>query len=317
LGKIFLMDASSLARSVTLRNTGSSPVCIEDVAPSCGCTSAILDRKGAHTGSPGINLPFVLDPGQSIALAVKIDTTRLSAGLVRKTVFIHTDGDDLCIALAASAIGPVKFNVDDVDFGAVQAGKRASKRIDVLLDPRVASIPFHIVSDDPNVLVTAVKPAALLRRQFDISLSAIPRLGPLDVMLTLVPDVNAKAADRMYESTFLPVNGSVFANIDASPTEAVFGLVKAGQPAKICVNLVGKGLAQGAVRALATEKYIRATVSKTRMDGSGRMSASLDIVLTAAAPAGQIASRVVVMSGSGTEFSIPVLATVSRFASGN
>jgi hypothetical protein len=112
------------------------------------------------------------------------------------------------------------------------------------------------------------------------------------------------------------VVGKVVSDIDASPTEAVFGLIKAGQPAKLTILLRGAGVARGAIRAVGSEKYVKATVTDPHRDGAGRLIAALNIVLTASAPLGQIGARVVVTSQSGSNFAVPVIATVSRFASG-
>lgn len=316
-GTIRVLDTPAIECPITLRNRSAAPIEIREVSTSCGCTSAMLVSNRANSQpSPPLALPVELAPAGAVTLCAEIDASRLESGSVQKSVFVRTDCGDFTVELDGDAIGAARFSVDTLDFGSVRAGQQVSQRIAVLLDPRIADAPFHIISDDPDVLVTAAPAQNRLRREFLVRLALVPRLGPIYATLTLLPD-NPAGESSMYGSVYLSVEGDVRSDVEASPTEAVFGLVKAGRPAQLDVALDLPASSRGTVRASASAPYIRASLSQPERQADGKRKITLNIDLTDSAPVGRIASQVTVTTSSGARFAIPVVATVASFASSN
>ena len=302
-GTLVLLDSPTATCSMMLRNAGRRPVRIEDVTTSCGCTTVVLTGPGASV----VSMPLLLAPGAAAKLVATVDGGRLMPGRIRKGVFVHSDSGDLYIALTGIGVGPARLSVDTVDFGKVSAGQTVRRRVDIDLDPRVASMPLRLVSNDPDVVVDPAECApGSARRSFTIGVADSPRLGPVDATVTLLPDDASGGYDRGFPMTFLPVTAEIVADIDVLPVEVGFGLVRAGDAPSKSVRLSGPGVRGGCLRLTCDRPYLRARLEEAR-GGAG----SIVIGLAATAPAGKIDGRVLIETPKGARFSIPVSGTVA------
>ncbi|MGC4044676.1 MAG: DUF1573 domain-containing protein [Armatimonas sp.] len=71
-------EGRKVSASVTLRNTGTTPLEITRVDKSCDCTD--------------LSLPGPLAPGQSAPLALTVDTTAQRRGPINKAIVLHVKG---------------------------------------------------------------------------------------------------------------------------------------------------------------------------------------------------------------------------------
>lgn len=71
-------EGRKVSTSVTLRNTGNSPLEITRVDKSCDCTD--------------LTLPGPIAPGQSVPLKLTIDTTAQRRGPINKAIVLHVKG---------------------------------------------------------------------------------------------------------------------------------------------------------------------------------------------------------------------------------
>ncbi|MDR3711134.1 MAG: DUF1573 domain-containing protein [Capsulimonadaceae bacterium] len=311
-GTLKVIDLPTASFPITLRNISSRPIHIENVTTSCGCTSAMLTAAPASEGAE-LPLPFALVPGAYATLLATVDASRLPPGEVRKGVYVHSDAGDLFVSLTGTSIGPAQFSVGSIAFGELTAGQIASRRIAVDLDARVASIPFRILSDDANVIVRPVDPstASAGHREFDVSIAELPRLGQVNATLTLLSDDDVGDKNRDYSPSYIPVTAEIVADVQAMPTEAVFGLVRAGQTSPVEVRLTGSSIDISGLSFETGSPYIVCTAANRRASG-GRRQVILSIGLTADVPAGSFSSHVLVTTRSGVRFAIPVSATVTK-----
>lgn len=303
-GTLQLLDQPTATWPITLRNKSARPVQIEELTPSCGCTSAVLRQSDED-----VPLPFALAPGGSATLLATVDTTRLTPGEIRKGLVIHSDVGDLNVALTGTGVGPAQFSVDSLAFGKVMVGQSLSRRIAVRLDPRVASIPFRIVSDDPNVLVKAVEGTDCVRREYIVSLADPPRLGPVNSGLTLLPDDDSGGHARNYSACYLPVSATIVSDVDVQPTEATFGIVHAGTEATLDISLTGAKASISSIKLKSDTQFLSCMFSNEPGRGN---RVYIKIVLSGKTPPGSFASQVRVTTPCGACFAIPVSAIVMK-----
>lgn len=79
-----MSDESPLEHTFTLRNGGTTPVTVDRLQSSCGCTTAFLAGDQ--------NLPLTVGPGGIIPVHVSIAPHRLAPGPMAKSVWVFTHG---------------------------------------------------------------------------------------------------------------------------------------------------------------------------------------------------------------------------------
>jgi len=79
-----MSDESPLKHTFTLRNEGTTPITVDRLQSSCGCTTAFLAGDQ--------NLPLTVGPGGIIPVRVSIAPHRLAPGPTEKSVWVFTHG---------------------------------------------------------------------------------------------------------------------------------------------------------------------------------------------------------------------------------
>lgn len=79
-----ISDDSPLEHTFTLRNSGTTPVTVDRLQSSCGCTTAFLAGDQS--------LPLTVGPGGIIPVQVSIAPHRLAPGPTEKSVWVFTHG---------------------------------------------------------------------------------------------------------------------------------------------------------------------------------------------------------------------------------
>jgi hypothetical protein len=83
-GKVNQGSTAPLLHKFFLKNANASPVVVERVQVSCGCTTATLGGGAA--------LPDTLAPGKVLEVDTSVDPLRLYAGAVEKSVAVYVAG---------------------------------------------------------------------------------------------------------------------------------------------------------------------------------------------------------------------------------
>jgi len=79
-----MSDESPLEHTFTLRNVGATPITVDRLQSSCGCTTAFLAGDQ--------DLPLTVGPGGIIPVRVSIAPHRLAPGPTEKSVWVFTHG---------------------------------------------------------------------------------------------------------------------------------------------------------------------------------------------------------------------------------
>ncbi|HEY3332113.1 MAG TPA: DUF1573 domain-containing protein [Capsulimonadaceae bacterium] len=312
LGSVSLLDTPTAGGSVTLANAGTEPVTITRVETSCGCTSAVIGDGGST------HVPYTIGAGGSVKLSAEILSSHLVPGTIRKTVTIESAAGDVVVTLAGEAIGPARFAEDDVNFGAVTLGKAARRRVNVILDRRVSGIPVRLVSGDRNVVAVQDgaafdMPNGAKRISYTLSIVKTPRLGALSGMLTLLPSKPEASEGVPYPSVDIPIAGHVVSpTVTVTPPQVVFGLAAAGKPHVELVTLTGKGVA--GIGIVSKSRDVSAKLLPAKATARKGHATQVAVTLSAKTVEGDVSTELIVTLKDGERFSIPVFATVSKFA---
>jgi hypothetical protein len=86
-GPVDRLVASTVERTVTIKNDAADPVVIERLQPSCSCTTALL----SGTDLPGQGA--TLKAGESIGLKISLDLANQASGKVSKFLWLFRHGD--------------------------------------------------------------------------------------------------------------------------------------------------------------------------------------------------------------------------------
>jgi hypothetical protein len=83
-GRLNQGSTAPLLHKFFLKNANATPVVVERVQVSCGCTTAALGGGAA--------LPDTLAPGKALEVDTSVDPLRLYAGAVEKSVAVYVAG---------------------------------------------------------------------------------------------------------------------------------------------------------------------------------------------------------------------------------
>lgn len=165
-GQVSALDTPQLTQTFTLRNTGTTPIVLERLVPTCHCTTAAVE--GA---SPSAPLP-TLAPGQQIPIHVTLALAGHPPGVLIKSVLVFTKNDPAPAAVL-QMVGEVRpslsFTPALLDFGQVTAGQTRALTLTATLDRRlvtrdrlpalVTTNPDIQIAPAPNTTFNAKKPA--------------------------------------------------------------------------------------------------------------------------------------------------------------
>jgi len=115
-GEVFQGD--KVTYTYTFSNNGDSPLLIDRVKSSCGCTAALLSSK-------------TLAPGEEGTIKATFDSTRFR-GSIKKTIFIYSNlAETSPTKLSLSGIVKliVEFTPLNLDFGKVKEGEEKQLRL--------------------------------------------------------------------------------------------------------------------------------------------------------------------------------------------
>jgi hypothetical protein len=340
-GKVGLLDKMKIEQTFTLRNEGQTPLTLERVKTSCGCSSAVVrtapkadSNAAASTSSPGA-LP-TLAPGEEASLRLEVDLTYLAPGAIRKNAMVYVQGNSLPVATAeitGTLLPTVTFTPALVNLDRVVAGKEQSLLVTAVFDARLAAaggaLPA-LVSSHPHLRVTeenapAATPAApphvtepdaarpTFTRTYRLSVAQDIPIGPLTGALSFGAP-NSAPPDAL-KSARVALVGQVVGDVAAQPQALAMGMVPRDR--ETTQELVLTGVNAAALENLkinSDSTYLSArldtaaaSAATTSAPGAAR---TLVVTLTPGMPAGALQTQLNVTLANGRRLIIPVNAYV-------
>jgi len=332
-GTAYVSSNSIIHHTFYLRNDFHRSLSISHLAPSCGCTSALI------AGS----LPVILAPGRQVAVDVSVDLARVEMGQIGKYVGVYLVNQAQPIAFLAIT-GNVENTIsvipETLNFGNVSIQGRRSILFSVHLDPKhtprdmqikLVSVTSRVLNLSDLTLIEApiVKSSASesiisdsntgqpTSRTFLIKLTPHNRAGTFDgsILISLGPGRRSPKDDNTADlSIKIPICGKILSPISASPSVVEFGKVNNGQESKQNVLVHGLTKQDLLTAHLITLPYFSArwapsTLTSSNSDTTDVVS-SLEISLSSTAPIGELESQVSIVTKSGMTFVLPTTAEV-------
>ena len=149
-GVVDPLSTPRLSQVFMLQNDGKTPLVIERLQSSCGCTRAFLGKEGNTTSK-------TLASGETVEVRVAVDVTHFQ-GAILKHVWVYVQGNPAPAATLdiSAQIPPVITAVPSaLDFGRVSAGTSRSLPLTVTVDARLlrAGMLPALISSNPDVQV--------------------------------------------------------------------------------------------------------------------------------------------------------------------
>jgi len=310
-GTVSLLDMPYADHDFMYTNTGTTPVVIERLQPSCHCTSALI----ASDSSPdGAALPYTVAPGASVKVHASINLGMDPSGPVSRTVSVYLQGENepAAIYTLSGTVEPdAEFRPSVLNFGKIRAGDFGVMAVLVIIDSRLIPKDYpNVVSDNPGIVITpvpnpyhgptyfkAARAGSEVDCWFEVTVPANMPLGRIDASLSMSGGPAATAAAiAQYEINTAVVTGEVTGAIKADPEAISFGTVLTGHTSTETVILTGNTAADiRGLKAQSGSSYITATLSKP---GPGR-DRRLILTVKKDAPAGLFNSKITVLLVNG------------------
>ncbi len=298
-----------------LTNATQSAMSLDHIQSSCGCTSAVVEEKGK-------NFPFVLPPGQQVAIEVSVDSTNLAPGLLHKAVWVYLKGQS-SPAATLDITGILKtgafFSPSTLNFDKVAVGTDHSMLLSLTTDPKIILNPatLRLIASNSDLAVSEVKASssainAAPVRMFQVSLTRSVHLGQLNTMLLLLPAVQSPNQGGAPLAT-VPVLGEVTGELSASPGVAMFGAVPLGKAATLRITLTAASLS--VLQGLSISSAYRDVSARILpVDPSQNLTEPNQRILEVTVNphlTGSLETQVFVTTASGQQLLIPVNVSVA------
>lgn len=322
-GEVSLLDTTSIEHRFTFKNTGATPLKIERLAATCGCTSTIV-------GSSGTGAYPTLAPGEETTINVTVNLLPLRPGAQHKSVSVYAEGNAQPVAryeIQGTLLPTVAFSPQILDFGPVGAGETRSIPLTATINarlaaegalpPLVASHPAIRIRPSPETKTSAG--SKTVTRVYTVSLAPDAPLGPLTGSITFAPagssgaaGLPSRLADALGTSSVFVV-GQVSGAVSAQPQAVAFGAVASGQGATRQVVLTGANPTALKNRKVTSDSPWL-TVGPGKRDDQAPLSETIEVALRPNAPTGVLQTRLVITLENGQRLLLPVSAYVTGAA---
>ena len=308
-GTAFAMGGKPIEHVFVLRNNGPTPVIVDHLQPSCGCTSAAAE--------PGSVLSAPIAPGGSARVRVSVDVNRVNSGAVSKSVLVILRGQvqpAAVLEVYGTMNAGVDFSPSVVDFGDVRAGTSKTINLRAALD---AGLPSQaaptLVSSVSGLTVGAphrAKAAPAMGATFDYPLSITDKayIGMLSGTVSVAE--HDPQGNRVSSDVSVAVRGRVVGAISADPsmlaiTDAVVGK---SAHATFTLHAPNARLFQGLLVTCPSAHVALHTHTEAGPAGDARMTVGVTVNTL---PEGVLETQVLVTTHSGQQLSLPLYVLVS------
>jgi uncharacterized protein DUF1573 len=197
-------------------NTGTGPLELLRVRPSCGCTQA-----GAHDK--------IVQPGQTGKIPIKMSTGH-AAGPVNKTVMVNTnvtgEGSNITLQIKGEVWQPLQTTPTSASFGRLTAESMKSatleRKLTVVNNTESKAVMTDVKSSSPSfkASVKELEPG----KKFELTVSVVPPLSPGVVSGTI--DIATGVTDM--PKLQVPVSAYVTADVEITPNQLTLATNRPG-----------------------------------------------------------------------------------------
>lgn len=325
------LQTKTLKCSFHLHNNTTNPITIEQIQPSCGCTSFLLSSSIESNGQT------IIAPNETVTLDADIQVDHLKPGDFTKYIYVFTKGDlspAVSLEMKGTVLPLIEFDPQVVDFGTVPFGQSHSQMLKVRIDARLLK-NFHQPLRLDMTPLSAPQPSARQRSlpfiktvliskphtvqwhsrtaievAYQVTLEPFAPLGPLQG--TLYPTVpypsNTIAHDMAY------FKASVVGAFQCDPHVIVLGSVFQGRTAydRAILKTTRPDLWHD-LTIRTSAPYLKAFLlpaPTTVASSNSSLTRILQVQLTPSAPVGALTLHVFVQAIDREQMDIPVYVNV-------
>ena len=320
-GTIQALRVAPIEHTFILRNNNPTPVFLDRLQPSCGCTTAVAGAAKTERG---------ILPGKTLQVHVSIDPGHLSAGPITKTVWVYIKGQSDAAAtlqMIGTMRAAVTFSPTFLDFGRVDRGSTPFRLLTMTLDPQLAVVTAPLlslssqdikISQEPELTAKAAK-AKRTVFTYRLTLTPTAHLGEMNGLIALAPPSDGSALIHALQAVSVPIMGEVVGELSASPSAVVFGTVTQGQAATLHILLTATSadaLHNLSVRSLTPSISVGLTGTPIRQQNGATLPLTslqrvLDVTAEPALSVGSLQTQVIVTTGHHQELVLPVFVSVA------
>jgi uncharacterized protein DUF1573 len=260
----------------TLRNEGDATLAIEDLKPTCYCTSANIDQ-------------WDIPAGGSTIVHVRIDPSDFT-GDINKGVEISTNDPEhrmLLVDVDLHVLPGIAVVPPELDFGAVGADGSKPAKVDIKV-PRERDLKIlEVKADAPYVSVTQEPLELEEKHGVTLYVKVLPGAPPG----AFTAKVTARTNDTSRPTIEIPLRGRGPGGLRANPEKMVFTTAQPGAE-------VGTFDVTGGTNLLVRSSSPNLVAEIRQLD---RDRSRVMLRLTDKAPSGRLMERVVVSSQDGKQ----------------
>ena len=284
LGKVEPGDVQHL--TFQLRNDGDTTLMIEDVEPTCYCTSSKLDM-------------WDVQPGKIATISVRIDPSDFVGDVTKGVEIATNDPDNSTVLVDADlfVLPGIAVVPPELDFGDVPAeGIKRSKNVDIKA-PRERDFEVTSVTSDATFLEVDHEPLDLEERHGAMVFVKMLPGAPSGVF---EETVIVHTTDKERPTIEIQVRGRGPGGLRVEPSRIMFPTAAVGDE-------VGRFEVLGAteITVKSSNEHLTATVEVLPSGAS-----EVVLHLSADARSGRLMAKVQVSSSAGAGVEVPVMGTV-------
>ena len=320
-GTVNSLHFPQVEHTFLLRNVGDSPIVIDHLEPTCGCSSPQEDSN---------NPTSALAPGKTLSVRFILQTATLLPGGFGKYIYVFIRGDGIpaaCLGMVGEIQSVITFDPHSISFGAVTAGQSKTLLLHAQIDKALIQngIPPPLRSSNPDIKIIPVESPMKgkftedVQRSYEITLLKHAQLGRVGGYLCFtagdsrqpLPEMAPEAmAGAAIAGQVVYLTGMVKGKLSAYPPVIIFGSLKQGMQEKITASIhaVDPTLIHG-LRITSSSPYVMAVLAH-----SGNADSTLHVTITGKAPAGGLAESVTVLSSDGERLVIKIYGSILKNA---
>ncbi|HLH80301.1 MAG TPA: DUF1573 domain-containing protein [Chthonomonas sp.] len=331
-GAVDPLQIKTLRCTFRLHNNATVPITIEQIQPSCGCTSTLLSPTSESKGKATIA------PNQTVILSANIQVDHLNPGDFIKYIYVFIE-DDLAPTVTLEMKGKVlplaEFDPPVVDFGTVAFGCSHTQVLKIRIDDRLlkrsrqplllrTKLSSSPTPSDRQPSLSFIKTALIsnphpikwhdhtaMETSYQVTLEPYAPLGPLQAILYgAIPSLSNTLACNT-----VTLKANVIGSFQCEPRVIVLGSVFQGLTAydQTILKTTRPDLWQG-LTIRTSAPYLKAWLVPLPTSAASSplpSTRTLQVQLTSKAPAGALTLYVFVYATDREQMDIPVYVNVT------
>jgi hypothetical protein len=306
-GKVNQGSTAPLLHKFFLKNANATPVVVERVQVSCGCTTATLGG--------GATLPDTLGAGKVLEVDTSVDLLRLYAGAVEKSVAVYLVGQAAPAAtleITGTLVPSATFSPDLLNFGDVPYGDTPTQKLVATIDkkavPSLDAVQFESTDSDITADRVSVTPFGDNEEtvEYQVKVSPTPYIGIIDGTVSLM--VRNVSNGMSLIGSSVPIHGNIIGGFSSSPQSITFANAPAGKAATQQILLTGISTADIPKLTLFSASPLIELKAETP-DPNAKPSKviKVDVNLSDKMQVGSLQTQIIITAPDGSRMLLPVL----------